>query len=228
MMIWLLGAMATAAFLGAMFDLDDYKDGPDSTAASLGFIGLLLASAVWPLFWAFFISWMIAGGIARYQREQAELAMSCRALRLAVLGLVLSAPLGAAEPSCPQGETITGTARAIDGDTIEVLFKMKIRLQGVAAPELHEYGGRASAAAMRDIVDGHEVHCLLDGTSTHGRCVASCYIGALDIGWEIIRQGYARDCPRFCGFRYLDAELEADLDSPARSYDLPRYCEPRG
>jgi micrococcal nuclease len=152
--------------------------------------------------------------------------MSCRALGLAVLGIVLSSPLGAAEPSCPQGDTITGTARAIDGDTLEVR-SMTIRLQGVAAPELDEPGGAAAAAAMREIVERQQVHCLLDGTSTHGRCVASCYIGALDIGWEIIRQGYARDCPRFSGFRYLDAELAAPGGMAlARTYTLPAYCRP--
>jgi hypothetical protein len=62
MIVWLIGAMATAAFLGAFFRFGQYADGPDSTAATLGFIGLLLASAAWPLFWAFLISWLITGG----------------------------------------------------------------------------------------------------------------------------------------------------------------------
>src|SRR3954451_2887454 len=86
-------------------------------------------------------------------------------------------------------ETIHGTGRAIDGDTLAV-GGVHVRLKGVAAPELahpglhiaEEPGGPAAAAFVRGLVDGREVACDLTGERTHGRRVGICYREGQDVG----------------------------------------------
>lgn len=112
-----------------------------------------------------------------------------------------------------------------DGDTIEVAG-VPIRLHGLAAPESGEPGGRAATTAMRRLVDGRKVRCELDGERTYDRCVGICYLDSVDIAAELVRQGVARDCPRYNGGRYAEAEREAAGDGAtiADSYILPAYC----
>lgn len=101
-----------------------------------------------------------------------------------------------------------------------------IRLQGLAAPESDALGGPEATAAMRRMVDGRTVRCELDGERTYDRCVGICYLGELDIAEELVRMGLARDCPRFSGGRYADAERAAEVDGASirESYLLPGYC----
>lgn len=65
---------------------------------------------------------------------------------------------------------------------------------------------------MRRMVDGRELRCELDGEQTHDRCVAVCYLEGEDISEILVRRGLARDCPRFSGGRYAEAEREAADD----------------
>ena len=44
------------------------------------------------------------------------------------------------------------------------------------------------------------------------RCAAIWYLDGIEISEEMIRLGLARDCPRFSGRRYEQAELEAADD----------------
>ena len=71
--------------------------------------------------------------------------------------------------------------------------------------------------------------CELDSERTHGRCVGVCYLNGEDIGEAMVRQGLARDCPRFSGGRYVEAEVQAAAHGATigRAYALPGYCRPR-
>jgi endonuclease YncB( thermonuclease family) len=98
-------------------------------------------------------------------------------------------------------ETLTGKVTKVrDGDTIEV-DGTAIRLQGVAAPERREAGGRAARDFMRRLVDGKPVRCVTTSERSWDRQIGICYRDGEDIGAEIIRAGLARDCPRFSGGR---------------------------
>jgi endonuclease YncB( thermonuclease family) len=148
-------------------------------------------------------------------------------LRLAVAGFALvliAAPAVAAAP-CPRG-TLTGQVTVVrDGDTI-VVGDMPIRLNGLAAPEDDEPGGDAATQAMVELVLARTLRCELDGERTHDRCVGICYLDDKDISAEMVRQGVARDCPRFSGGRYRVIEAGATKGGAtiARTYQLPRYC----
>ena len=124
-------------------------------------------------------------------------------------------------PAFAQSE-VSGTCRVVDGDTV-FAGSVEVRLQGVAAPEdPRNQGGKEATAYMRQLCEGQQVRCELDGTMTRGREVGICYVDSKDIGAEVIAAGLARDCTRYSKGRYQA------LEQPAASYlAFPPYCSPR-
>ena len=121
---------------------------------------------------------------------------------------------------------ISGVASVKDGDG--VLFgKVEVRLQGVAAPELRDPYGKESKAALVALVEGKTASCELDGTvASSNRPVGVCFVDGIDVGGEMIRLGFARDCPAFSLGRYDVLELEAvgAGQNLSLTYALPDYC----
>ncbi len=70
-----------------------------------------------------------------------------RAALMLICGVALSACTGAVI-----GSRITGRAHVVDGDTVDVVG-VRVRLQGVAAPELDERGGRAAQRYLHERVE---------------------------------------------------------------------------
>lgn len=117
------------------------------------------------------------------------------------------------------GDVTGPVSYVVDGDTIRI-GKREIRLQGVDAEELSEPTGHAARDIMAGIVAGRIVSCSPDGTTSHGRIVARCYIDGIDIAIPLIAGGWALDCPRFSGGRYRAYELPG-----ARSHLIQKaYC----
>lgn len=138
-----------------------------------------------------------------------------QAFRWCVCALVLiTAPAAARD----RGTIIQGPARVIDGDTLDV-SGIRVRLNGVAAPERGEAGGPEASAELQRIIGGQPVRCTLNGDRTHGREVGICRVGAVDVGAAVIAAGRARDCPRFSGGRYAGVE-----PPEAKRLPLPDYC----
>ena len=147
---------------------------------------------------------------------------------LGLLACLLVIPWSAATAQCPRG-TLTGEVTYVrDGDTIE-LGEMAIRLQGLAAPEWNEPGGTEARQAMIELVHGRTVRCALDGTRTYDRCAGICYLDGADISEAMVRHGLARDCPKFSGGRYAQAERAAAAEGSTigEVYTLPGYCRRR-
>jgi len=137
-------------------------------------------------------------------------------LLFAFLTIVLLTTRAAAQ------DTLTGTVTHVrDGDTIEVA-DVPVRLNGVAAPELKEPGGREGKKFMIDLVNGKTVRCELNGERSYDRVIGVCYLNGQDIGAAIIAAGLARDCPRFSGGRYDEFNTTASKRLP-----FPSYCELR-
>ena len=129
---------------------------------------------------------------------------------------------------------LVGRPAVQDGDGL-LFGQVEVRLQGIAAPEWsgaagYDPGGDVAAAALTRLVNGREVRCELDGTvASSNRPVGICFADGEDLGQVLVAEGVARDCARFSGGRYAEAEAEArragrDL---SRIYDLPGYCRPR-
>ncbi|MCP4406567.1 MAG: thermonuclease family protein [Gammaproteobacteria bacterium] len=173
-----------------------------------------------------------------------------RQLIASVLFLALTAPvLGQEEVQSAEYlgfkpiAALWGLATVRDGDG--VLFgDVEVRLRGIAAPEdsqkNREPGGPESTENLRDIVEKHKTDrgqlmlCHLDGSVTRGRPVGVCFLkypggvgGKMrDIGRLQVEMGHARDCPRFSGGMYADAEKLAKENGQDLSaiYPLPNYC----
>jgi endonuclease YncB( thermonuclease family) len=141
----------------------------------------------------------------------------------AALVLILLPSLGGADDT-----TLIGQVTFVrDGDTIEV-SGVAIRLNGVSAPEQRQPYGPDATAFMGWLVMEKEVTCKLNGERNRDRLIGICYLDGADIGETIIREGLARDCPRYSDGRYAEAEKEAKRTGIHERYELPDYCRPKG
>lgn len=133
---------------------------------------------------------------------------------LIIAAMLVASPASASQP----GTVVEGRAIAIDGDTIRI-GETRVRLNGVAAPELSEDRGHEAKEAMAEILATGPVRCALTGATTYNREVGTCWIGTADVGALIIGRSLARDCPRYSGGRYAAVETEE-----SRRLPLPPYC----
>ena len=109
----------------------------------------------------------------------------------------------------------TATAQVIvtDGDTIE-LDGITYRLNGIDAPEFGQDCaglsgtwpcGNVALAALARLVEGQNVRCQPISEDGYGRTIATCYVGAIDVGAELIQEGLA-----WAFVRYSDAYVLAE------------------
>lgn len=121
-----------------------------------------------------------------------------RILDLAIAGVVL-AGLGALAFQAPSPEAFAGPARAVDGDTLDMLG-MRVRIQGIDAPELHQTCvrqerpwpcGEASRQALATAVSGRSVACTARSRDRYARPVARCTVDGVDLGARQIAAGMA-------------------------------------
>ncbi len=114
---------------------------------------------------------------------------------------------------------VSGPARVIDGDTLEVAGT-RIRLAGLDTPEndqtcLTEHGvtwdcGRYVTQELRVLLRGANVRCEDEGEGGYGRMLGRCYWGDLDLSAHLVGLGYAWVDPRF-EQTYLSLEKEAAI-----------------
>ncbi|MDW4500433.1 thermonuclease family protein [Sulfitobacter sp. D35] len=109
-------------------------------------------------------------------------------------------------PPIPPSRRIEGRAYVIDGDTIRI-DRIKIRLAGIDAPELHQPWGQKSKWAMVRICKGQTIRAELTGETSYDRLVGTCYLpDGRDIGAELIKLGLALDWELFTGGKYRHLE----------------------
>ncbi len=120
-----------------------------------------------------------------------------------LIAIALSSPAPAAEGAVE----VTGrVGRIIDGDTFQ-LGGVKIRPAGFDAPEMQqkcldargrEYAcGERALAALATLIQGKVMVCIATGKRSYGRLVARCTVEGQDIGWEMVKSGWAFVDPRF-------------------------------
>ncbi|OZA27101.1 MAG: hypothetical protein B7X93_09760 [Hydrogenophilales bacterium 17-61-9] len=146
-------------------------------------------------------------------------------------GIILIAASLAVPISAHAQTEVSGVAHVIDGDTIHLTTAeagkiVKVRLQGVAAPERSDAGGAEATRFVEQLAEGRQVRCELDGSRSKDRVVGMCFVEAAgaskDIGAAVIEAGLARDCPRFSGGRYKALERPEAAGLPYPSYCVPR------
>ena len=118
--------------------------------------------------------------------------------------------------SFPALADITGPARVIDGDTIDISGQ-RVRLYGIDAPEGKQTCaldgkpwdcGRDAAKALTGEIAGREVRCHERDVDRYKRIVAVCHVGGLDLNEWMVRQGRAMAYRQFSR-AYVQAEDEA-------------------
>ena len=127
---------------------------------------------------------------------------------------------------------ITGAARPIDGDTIEVAGQ-RIRLAAIDAPERSQTCtgvggetyecGRDAAATLAAMIRDQLVTCVPQSRDRYGRTVATCSTAAGDIGAAMVRAGWAVAYRRY-GHQYVGDEEAARVER--RGMWSGRFTEP--
>ncbi|MBR9651942.1 thermonuclease family protein [Thalassobius aquimarinus] len=144
-------------------------------------------------------------------------------LALIVVALILGAVLFR-EGLIPgsSGADVTGPVTHVrDGDTIE-LRGVAIRLNGLNCDERGTRLGEAATVALRDLVQGQELTCRLNGDKTYDREVGRCALpDGRDIGAELIRAGLCGRCDRYDPQgTYVNVQREAGPFAGS----FPDYC----
>ncbi|WP_133770937.1 thermonuclease family protein [Enterovirga rhinocerotis] len=98
-----------------------------------------------------------------------------------------------------RGERLEGSPVVIDGDTLLVAGR-RIRLKGMDAPELRQTCerdrarypcGEEARMALRALISGRPVACLGGSRDRFERLLATCSVGDIDLGAEMVRRGLA-------------------------------------
>jgi endonuclease YncB( thermonuclease family) len=129
-------------------------------------------------------------------------------------------------PGTAAAEQITGYARIIDGDTIDV-GRRRIRLYGIDAPEMHQQCRRSDARdaplyhcgqdakiALAVIIGSGPVSCEPRDHDRYGRTVAVCSAQGSDIAREMVREGWAVAYMRY-SLAYVPDEIAARVSKRA-------------
>lgn len=159
------------------------------------------------------------GRIRHQRRRKRVLGLSRYALVKLVIPIALLAAIAGYQLIRGwTGPVFTGPARVIDGDTIDVGGR-RIRIWGIAAPEMNEAKGPDSKRMMARIVGNSVVNCRQVDSDRYGRAVSRCEVDGSDLGALMVESGSARDCTAFSYGRYLFNET-----AESRSLPKPGYC----
>ena len=115
---------------------------------------------------------------------------------------------------------ITGTARVIDGDTIQI-GSAQIRLHGIDAPETSQTCetaqgttfacGTVATHALIALIGGAPVVCTPLDMDRYGRTVARCAVAGRDLGRDMVASGHATAYRRY-STDYVRDEEAAERD----------------
>ena len=122
-------------------------------------------------------------------------------------------------------EEFSGKVVALsDGDTITVLKdrkQIKVRLEGIDAPEKSQAFGNKSKDALADLIGRKEVGIHATGTDKYGRTLARVSIEGQDVSEWMVAHGMAWHYKE-----YSDDETLAELEDKARASKLGLWAEP--
>lgn len=107
-------------------------------------------------------------------------------------------------------ERLCGSARVIDGDTVEIRDTVA-RLRGIDAPEAETADGQRATTALRERVGGDALCAVGDKRGAYGRLITRVYHDGTELSAWLVAQGHA---VRFD--RYSDDPALALLEDRAR------------
>ena len=120
----------------------------------------------------------------------------------------------------PAKADITGLARVIDGDTIEIAGE-RIRIHGIDAPELGQWCrnkrgkfpcGKQVKELVEGFLEGKEVTCRGEERDRSGRLIAVCFYPygerTVDLGQDLVTYGWAMAYRKY-SLDYIKEEARA-------------------
>jgi micrococcal nuclease len=138
---------------------------------------------------------------------------------LAALALLLALNPAAREPFDAR------TVAVHDGDTITVLRngheQVRIRLEGIDCPELHQDFGQRAKQFTSNLVFGRVVRVIPKDVDRYGRVVARVTVAARDVSLELLRGGMAWHFKR-----YNNEPALARLEEEARKARVGLWIQP--
>ena len=96
-------------------------------------------------------------------------------------------------------ETIFGTAKIVDGDTIHI-GSNKIRLHAIDAPEIKQRCiknnrkwrcGLESKRFLKNLIGNDQIQCDTKGRDKYNRYIGVCYKNNIDLNSEMVINGWA-------------------------------------
>lgn len=121
-------------------------------------------------------------------------------------------------------EEITGKVVGVtDGDTITVLVNkesIKVRLEGIDAPESGQSFGTKSNQALSEMVFGKKVTIKKTGEDRYGRTLGVVVVGDVDANAKMIQDGWAWHFKK-----YNDEDRLAKLEVEAREAKRGLWAE---
>jgi endonuclease YncB( thermonuclease family) len=119
---------------------------------------------------------------------------------------------------------VSGRAQVLSGDTLRI-NQTTYRLWGVAAPPMNEFGGYTAMQGLAALIGSQTVICApKKGFFRGGLQTAQCRVaGGRDLAADLVKRGFARDCPRQSGAAFASIERTAVVDV-AGGYKLPDEC----
>ena len=132
-------------------------------------------------------------------------------------------------PQQPISERISGrVVRVTDGDTLVVLVdvpeQIRIRLEGIDAPEIGQPWGTQAPQALSDLVFEQTVDVWIIGEDRYDRKLGRVYVGdrAVDVNVALVEKGLAWHYKR-----YSDDEKLAEAEAAARQERRGLWAAPR-
>jgi endonuclease YncB( thermonuclease family) len=125
------------------------------------------------------------------------------------MSILITLALAAPEPEL--SGRVVGIA---DGDTITVLVDkvgVKIRLDGIDAPERGQAFGARSRETISELVFGKTVRVVTKGKDRYGRTIGVVFVDGVNVNAKMIETGFAWHYKRYS----TDAELDR-LEREAR------------
>lgn len=103
------------------------------------------------------------------------------------------------------GLVAKGRAKLVDGDSL-FIGSREVRMVGIDAPEgpqICQRGGRdwrcgdASRSALVRLIGGRSITCEGEKEDRHGRLLATCFAGDVNLNREMVVQGYVVSYGRY-------------------------------
>lgn len=128
-------------------------------------------------------------------------------------------------------DKITGRiVKVTDGDTVTLLTQdnrqIKIRLDGIDAPERKQDYGTKATLYVRRLCEGKTVTVIKTGTDRYKRTLGILYVGNLNVNEYLVRKGLAWHYKQFNKSHRLDSLERLARKEKLNIWSLPNAVPP--